>query len=683
MKTTILYIGVTDKDNFVHTVRFNSGVNIITGRSSTGKSALIEIFDYCFGSSDFTVPEGVITEFADIYFVVIKVKNDSLVLARRRDSTKVFIKNESDDRIIKTKNSFKKEYFQDDRFLPLADFKKELRRYFGSHLQITDIDENIIDRKYRRGKRPTPSVRSFTSFMLQHQNLIANKHAIFYRFDEKEKREQTINHFKVFAGFADQKYFIKRQELEKLENKKKKYELQMPKDAEIKARAQEKLKNALKEYVAISGIHLDIGDAELAVINPKGILEKLQGQNVEVIAVSDEHIKYKQESERELARLTAEYRKCQNQIKDIQSSIEFAESYKKETSSIPVPKEAELHVSECPFCHNKYSSVEHQANELTSAIDWLNDELNRSEYSLESFREDERKFIDKLKEIEVVIKVEKQKIQTVDKQIKELARYKTQYELALKVKLKVETILEELLQKPYEELETKLKAVKEEITKIKKFLKENYNIEDKLKKAEKDIQSYMHKISSSLEFEDSYKPISLRFSLETFDLWNEMGGKNVYLRAMGSGANWLSCHVALFLALHRYFCELGDNCSIPTTLFFDQPSQVYFPSVLDNSEEFSAEDIAKKEGDSRIRKVDEDIIAVTNLYSELVRFCKDTLHETGIEPQIIVTDHADKLKICGDDTTVTFDALVRERWRGEGAGLIKNHKDLCIPQSQG
>ncbi len=96
MKTTILYIGVTDKDNFVHTVRFNSGVNVITGRSSTGKSALIEIFDYCFGSSDFTVPEGVITEFADIYFVVIKVKNDSLVLARRRGGTKAFIKNESE-----------------------------------------------------------------------------------------------------------------------------------------------------------------------------------------------------------------------------------------------------------------------------------------------------------------------------------------------------------------------------------------------------------------------------------------------------------------------------------------------------------------------------------------------------------------------------------------------------------
>lgn len=672
MRTTILYIGITDKNNIVHAVPFSSGVNVITGRSSTGKSALIEIFDYCFGSSDFTVPEGVITDYADIYFVLIKIKDDTLVLARRRDDTKVFIKKESDSSIIATNDSFKKEYFQDEYFLHLADFKKELRRYFGSYLQITDIDENLNDRIYRGRKKPTPSIRSFTSFMLQHQNLIANKHAIFYRFDEKEKREQTIDHFKVFAGFADQEYFVKQQELEKLENEKKKLGFQIPRDAKIKERAKEKLENVLKEYVAISGIHLNIGKTDFAVINPKEILKKLQGQKVEVIAVSDEHIKFKQKSERELARLTAEYRRSQNILKDIQSSIALAENYKDETSNIPVPKDAELHASKCPFCNSHNHSVEHQANNLSRAIDWLNEELNRSEYSLESFREDERKAKDNLKEFKVEMNREKQRIQVLDNQIKELEKYKTQYEIALKSKLKVEAILEELLQKPYEELEDRIKKLEDEIKILKKYLKDNYNIGKKLKEAEKLINSYMKGISKQLEFEESYKPIDLRFSLETFDLWNEMGGRSVYLRAMGSGANWLSCHVSLFLALQRYFCELGDNCSIPTTLFFDQPSQVYFPSVLDNPEEFSAKDIAEKEGDSRTRKVDEDITAVTNLYSALVRFCKDTFDKTGIEPQIIVTDHADKLKINNDNTTESFEKLVNgRRWRSKGSGFIK------------
>ena len=156
----------------------------------------------------------------------------------------------------------------------------------------------------------------------------------------------------------------------------------------------------------------------------------------------------------------------------------------------------------------------------------------------------------------------------------------------------------------------------------------------------------------------------MRFSLDTFDLWHEVGERKVFLRSMGSGANWLYCHLTLFLALHRYFCSLGDSCSIPPILFLDQPSQVYFPSVLDTAKEFSPQDIADKEGESRKRQIDDDIKAVTNLYSQLVKFCKETMIETGIEPQIIVTDHADNLTLDGD---VSFESLVQDRrWRTHG-----------------
>jgi len=68
MKAFVRHIGVTDHDDNVHAVTFGPGINVVTGKSSTGKSALIEIFDFCFGSSEFTIPEGVITEYANIYF---------------------------------------------------------------------------------------------------------------------------------------------------------------------------------------------------------------------------------------------------------------------------------------------------------------------------------------------------------------------------------------------------------------------------------------------------------------------------------------------------------------------------------------------------------------------------------------------------------------------------------------
>ena len=78
MKSYLKYIAVIDKQGKIHPVEFNSGVNVITGKSSTGKSAMIEIFDYCFGNSDNTIPAGVITDNAILYFIVLvfSTRND-------------------------------------------------------------------------------------------------------------------------------------------------------------------------------------------------------------------------------------------------------------------------------------------------------------------------------------------------------------------------------------------------------------------------------------------------------------------------------------------------------------------------------------------------------------------------------------------------------------------------------
>ncbi len=57
MKSLIHEIGVIDKQGNKHPVNLKNGLNVVTGKSSTGKSALIEIFDYCFGSGENTIPK--------------------------------------------------------------------------------------------------------------------------------------------------------------------------------------------------------------------------------------------------------------------------------------------------------------------------------------------------------------------------------------------------------------------------------------------------------------------------------------------------------------------------------------------------------------------------------------------------------------------------------------------------
>ncbi|MEO8048059.1 MAG: DUF3732 domain-containing protein, partial [Nitrospirota bacterium] len=242
--------------------------------------------------------------------------------------------------------------------------------------------------------------------------------------------------------------------------------------------------------------------------------------------------------------------------------------------------------------------------------------------------------------------------------------YRSQAELTLKAKWRVEALLENLLERNDKQLIEKSAQLKKRIESLKRFLQEHYNIESKLEGAEEYIRSVMEEIGNRFEFEDSYRPIKLRFSLETFDLWHESEERKVFLRSMGSGANWLYCHLTLFLALHRYFCTLGDSCSIPSILFLDQPSQVYFPSVIDHDAVFDPGKLAQLEGESRTRPVDEDVRAVTNLYSQLVIFCQETLKVSGIEPQVIVTDHADHLVLDGN---IPFESLVQgRRWRTHG-----------------
>ena len=133
----------------------------------------------------------------------------------------------------------KSEYFQSDYYLPLKAYKEELGRYFGINISSTDEDNNILNYRNKKGR---PSVRNMTSYILQHQNLIANKHSLFYRFDEKEKRDKIIDEFKIFAGFVDQDYFIIKQQIndKKLEYEKKQREITQFKDEKKKRSANTK-----------------------------------------------------------------------------------------------------------------------------------------------------------------------------------------------------------------------------------------------------------------------------------------------------------------------------------------------------------------------------------------------------------------------------------------------------------
>ncbi len=663
MKTLIHEIGVIDKQGGNHPVKFISGLNVVTGKSSTGKSALIEIFDYCFGGTENTIPKGVITDSAAIYYVALSVNQQGMVIARdpERPNKAFFRRVESFISV-----DIDRDYFGNSYFRPLDEFKKHLRGFF---LDIDDVDESLAARSNRRfnAKAATPSIRSFSSFMLQHQNLVANKHALFYRFDEKEKRDQVIDHAKIFLGLVDQEYFHLSQERERLSANLGTLQRRKQTNKRASENYAKTVGPILNHLYALMGFKDEPLSLQQLLRHPQDAKEKLDSIIVpeKIDHGSDVVNQRYNQLKLERTRKTAELRKLQRQSSSIDKHIREEERFVENFESFSSPTNIHIAASVCPFCHTKKETLRKSAERLQEAIKEVSGNLAQA-------RPMKAKFESSLIEVQRRIESTNNELTALNIQIteievseKQLAEQKSLYENVLMQKAKLFAVIDTLSMADDSELEDQILKLNNKLREIEKSLK-RYDVKEEMERASERVNRYMAEIGGYFEFEESYQPINLRFSFETFELYHLQGDEKIYLRSMGSGANWLYSHLTLFLALHKYFVELGDECAIPSVLFFDQPTQVYFPNFnRDNSATF--EEQAKQEAEQRTireRPIDEDLRAVKNLFSRFSIYCNDIEQKYGFCPQIIVTDHADNLILSNG---VSFESLVNgNRWRTRG-----------------
>ncbi|HHL0036481.1 TPA: DUF3732 domain-containing protein [Enterobacter mori] len=635
-------------------------MNIVTGKSSKGKSAILDIFDFCMGSTEDTIPEGVITERSKLFFTVLQFSSMALVIGRGLRSNRCFLREVPETRadsifdLIKNADVF----FADRHFLPRNEFVKSLGRYFGITLENVDIDP--LHKEITGQKSPTPSVRSFSSLMLQHQNLVANKHAIFYRFDQKHKRDQAIDHFKILMGIVGEDYFDLAKEHTEATYELRRVQLQIPKQDKIKAATIAEFARHLDEYEALAGLPLTELSPEEIWIKPKAALTHLTGQSVKVDGLSSAFEIKRAELQGSKAEFMSLIQKVLGKRHLLKVSTEHASGFGESLTALAIPKSTDLGSTICPVCESHSDVAEDEANKLTEAILWLNDELKLSTYIREGLGEERRVLEAELKELRKKLDLVQKALKPLEEEADRLTKSKSVDASAQKAKLKLELAIERCIESPPSELAELLefwqKKVDALVLKMSKF-----DVENALWTLQNNINKKMKLLGQKFDFEETYKSGSLKFDVDTFDLWHEKpDGKKVYLRSMGSGANWLYSHLTLFMALHYQFAAYGSKCKVPPILFLDQPTQVYFPS-RDEAEEFVAEELR---GDRvPMQTADDDVGAVSNMFTQLAKFCDDTHVETGVMPQIIVCDHADKLEL---QENYVFEEFVRVHWRKRG-----------------
>jgi cob(I)alamin adenosyltransferase len=128
--------------------------------------------------------------------------------------------------------------------------------------------------------------------------------------------------------------------------------------------------------------------------------------------------------------------------------------------------------------------------------------------------------------------------------------------------------------------------------------------------------------------------------------------KAIPMSRMGSGENWLGCHLIALLALHKHFVTAGRP--VPGMLIIDQPSQVYFPNM--GAYKQLSGDESELLGDAA---ADADISAVARMFQTLYNL----VEELAPNFQIIVTEHANLPEKWFQES------LVEPPWR-DGRALI-------------
>ncbi len=666
METRIKYIGLLDKEGKRHGVPLHEGLNIVTGRSSTGKSALIEIFDYCMGADVETIPKGVITDRASVYFLLMVINGNQWVLGHSQTEKGAYYIQLDDQ--LEDEKGITLSYFNEGNLIRRTEYRKQLGFLFGLNIPNTQEKD---DEEYTNKQKGRPSVRNMMSYILQHQNLVANKLALFYRFDEKEKKEQVIEQFKIFAGFVDAEYFSTSFKIDKL----KKEIVLLEKKHEVEEKTlqsyEESIDNLLQQYKDTTNKDLlGISAASYIMVAPKKVKEELRLMSTDTIqADSSSEVSHYMTRYRDLLttrnHIHANIRQVQLEIQDYDDTIKYVNSYKHELASAKFVEQAVVDYSICPFCKQHSFLVEDEVRALYQSIGNLNEKINKAPLLGDEMHFKKEEAEDKMKGYQYELEKVDNEIKGLKNIIDELRNNRSLEEQGYKKLLEMEGLLDAVIIINESGLDNKIAEKKAELSKLETEYNKRYRIKAKMESASQSINNYLEVYRKDLSFESSLDEYKLHFNLDNFELTFENEVEKIRLRQIGSGRNWLNAHLCLFMSLSHFF--VSNKSTIPSLLFVDQPSQVYFPTK-DNYDNFNAEKMwENKEGSSvdteeEKNKLNQDLEEVTNIFNTLYKFVQSVNNKV----QIVVTEHADNLRL----KDVEFESLVAARWRKQGEGLI-------------
>lgn len=617
-----------------HRLPFELGkVNVISGASRTGKSAVIPIIDYCLGAGSCTIPVNTIRKHCEWFGVVVATAQGDKLLARREPGA-----NRSTD----------------DMFLLEADRITEIPFRIAKNTNA-DAVKRLLDElaglsklDFSGGEESTsfagrPSFRDLAAFTFQPQNVVANPDVLFFKANTYEHREKLRKIFPYVLGAVTPALMAKQFELGRTRQELRRKERELKDAQDVSAHWLSDLKAKFSEAQELGLVAKP--EQELSRGQMIEQLEEVVSRTDLTLAVSTSTIS---DALRELSGLDVEEREVSRELTTLRHRLEEmnrmgvgVDQYQTALAlqrgrlqlSSWLVSQTDDH-TDCPMCGSHSDSARKKLRALS-------DRLHEVEAEAGVDKEVPAAFDRELQRVTTEVGHATERLRSVQIRKRALSGRSDearQRQFAAKRAERFVGNLEASLDLHRRlgsdsELVEQVARLKELVLQLESELREQ-DVESRKRRALAAINGYAGWLLASLDVENPQDPISLEIN----DLTIKVHGadRDDYLSEIGSGSNWLAYHLAILLALHQYFLAQSRS-PVPGFLILDQPSQVYFPKrVLVRSEDEQTD-----EEEPRLR--DEDVDAVRMAFDVMGKVTQNAKGKL----QLIVLDHASR-DVWGD-----------------------------------
>lgn len=679
MRLKIKYVILYPKDKSL-TPRFiqfkENEVNVITGYSQRGKSALIPIIDYCLGSGECTIPIGRIQNTVDKFALYLNLNDQNIFIAR--DSP---VNSRSSDNMYLYSVAEKGENtsFNTNKWIEHADeyrYNRELlRKYLNTQAGLLDIATN---EETNNGFDAPASFRDTMAFVFQPQNIVANPTTMFYKMDSYKHFAKLQKIFPLILGYKSFEILKLESEIALLREKEKE---QINKLEDVRKQYENWQTDIYQYYMralelGLSSVDINISTAKVDVIRHElsEIVFRVQHGSSFSIGSSERYAEKLQELDVErssilrglddlkvrLTKLEQFERSKDNYVKDVAEEVE---QRLKPIDWFLQQKGTNI----CPFCNSRSDKAIDELLSLRTQREQNNLVLKNAKSIEFSFETEKSSYRKRIKELEAHLIVIDMSIHTLENENEiDHKRLKDVYEFVGKIEHVIEN-----LQKI-----SPSSALREELSKTQEELRMK-NIEVENLRARYDKNSSLEKVSKSIGIYLKMLPIedkqNRKVTLEPEQTANikvhDTKSLNVtYLSKIGSGANHMCYHLATMLGLHEYFNKLPKENKknyVPSFLVIDQPSQVYFPEEYPNASE------RKNVSKEKEKKISEDIENTIQIF----KTCSEFIKRTEGNVQVIILEHA---------PTTTWEGIENINLVGEWRGKEgEKEYDALIPLNWG